>query len=175
MEGKADTGGRIRMNDEIGVSPVRLIDFEGAQVGIVSLEAARSRARERGLDLVEVSPDSRPPVVRLMDHGRYGPEGRRRAGDEERQMGPAKEVRLRPGMESHEYEFKARHIRRFIEEGHPVVVTMLHDDRAGSSPEAGATLLERLKSDLEDVARAEFRAGADGPRTSMTLAPFTKE
>jgi translation initiation factor IF-3 len=163
------------VNEQIGVSPVRLIDAEGAQVGVVSLDVARRRAREAGLDLVEVSPDARPPVVRLMDCGRYRLEGRRRAGEGEGRQAPLKEVRLRTGIESHEYEFKARHIRRFIDEGYRVAVTVLPDDRTGSSPEADATVLEQLSLDLQDVARAEFRARTDGPCTSMTLAPFTRQ
>jgi translation initiation factor IF-3 len=152
-----------------------LIDEEGAQVGVVSLEAARHRAREAGLDLVEVSPDARPPVVKLMDCARYRLEGRRRAREGDRRQAPVKEVRLRAGIESHEYEFKARHIRRFIEEGYRVAVTLLPDDRPGSSPEADATVLEQLRLDLQDVARAEFRAGSAGPPASMTLAPFTRQ
>jgi translation initiation factor IF-3 len=175
VEGRTVDGNRIRVNEEIGVSPVRLIDYEGGQVGVVSLEAARMRAAESGLDLVEVSPESRPPVVRLMDSRRFRSEGRRRAAEGERQQAPVKEVRFRPGIEAHEYEFKARHIRRFIGEGYRVAVTMRPDDRTGTSASTDEALLERLRVDLEDVARAESGDPADGPPTIMTLTPFTRE
>lgn len=175
VEGGTFSEGRIRVNEQIGVSPVRLIDDEGGQLGVVSLEAARERAQERGLDLVEVSPDSRPPVVRLMDALRFRPEGRRRAGEGQGQQAPVKEVRFRPGGESHEYEFKVRHIRRFIAEGYRVAVTTRPDGRTGTSSSTDAALMERLRADLEDVARAESCDPAAGPPTSMTLTPFTRE
>ncbi len=155
------------MNDEIRSDPVRLIDDEGGQVGIVSLEDARVRAAARGLDLVEVSAGARPPVVKLMDAERLSREGRTK-----QETVQAKEIRLRPGLALHEYEFKIRHARRFIEEGFRVLWTIRFGDGHDAASEAGQEVMDRIWIDLEDVATVESRPKFEGRTMTMTLAPL---
>lgn len=166
-EGGGISEGGIRVNEEIGSDPVRLIDDQGGQVGIVSLEDARSRAAAEGLDLVEVSPGARPPVVKLMDAARLFRVCRQ--GQEPVQV---KEMKLRAGLENHEYEFKIRHARRYLEEGYKVEWTMRFGDRPETSSEAGERVLERIRTDLEDVATVESRPSFEGRTMTMTLAPL---
>jgi translation initiation factor IF-3 len=137
---------RVRINDQIRISPIRLIDAEGEQVGIVSLDEARDRASEAGLDLVEVAPDARPPVCRLMDYGKYKYEEARKAREARKKQHTiqVKEVKYRPGIEEHDYEFKTRHVRRFLEDGDKVKVTMMFRGRQLSHPELGLEVLERV-------------------------------
>lgn len=168
-EGGGISERRIKVNDEIRSSPVRLIDDEGGQVGIVSLEDARARAAEQGLDLVEVSPGARPPVVKLMDAGRLSRDRKR-----EQEAVQVKEVKLRPGLKLHEYEFKIRHARRYLQEGHKVEWTMRFGDRHETAPGAGHTVLERIRNDLEDVATVESRPKFEGRTMTMTLAPLKR-
>lgn len=161
------------MNDEIRISPIRLIDDAGEQVGIVSLEDARERARGTGLDLVEVAPEARPPVVKLMDHGKWRYEQAKAAQEARRHQHQTqiKEVKFRPGIGRHDYEFKARHARRFLERGNKVKLTMRFRGRQMSHPEIGMEILERLTAELADVGSAESDPTLEGRLMSMVLAP----
>ncbi len=155
------------MNDEIRSSPVRLIEEGGRHVGIVPLEDARRRAEKQGVDLVEVSPGARPPVVKLMDAGRLS-----RRGSTGQDPVQVKEVKLRQGLELHEYEFKIRHARWYLEEGHKVEWTMRVGDRRKTVAEAGQRVFERIRNDLEEVAKVESWPKFDGRTVTMTLAPL---
>jgi len=165
---------RVRINDQIRISPIRLIDAEGGQVGIVSLDDARSRALESGLDLVEVAPDARPPVCRLMDYGKFKYEEARRAREARKKQHTmqVKEVKYRPGIEEHDYEFKTRHVRRFLEEGDKVKVTMMFRGRQLSHPEIGLDVLERVLGDVEDLGKIESQPVREGRTMTMVLAPL---
>jgi translation initiation factor IF-3 len=154
---------------------VRLIDDEGGQVGIVSIDEARQRAQEKGLDLVEVAPDARPPVVKLMDYGKYKYEEARKAREARKKQHVihVKEVKFRPGIEDHDYEFKVRHAHRFLSEGNKVKVTMMFRGRQVTHPELGREVLTRVMNDLADVGKVESQPNFDNPRTmSMVLAPL---
>ena len=161
------------MNEQIRISPIRLIDEEGGQVGIVSLDDARARAAQRGLDLVEVAPDSRPPVVRMMDYGKYKYKAARAAREARRQQHTVQitEVTVRPGIEDHDYEFKLRHARRFLEEGNKVKLTMMFRGRQVTHPELGRDVLLRLTSDLDEWATVEQFPSFEGRQMSMILKP----
>ncbi|MFP3948254.1 MAG: translation initiation factor IF-3 [Longimicrobiales bacterium] len=161
------------MNDEIRISPIRLVDDAGEQVGIVSLEDARERARESGLDLVEVAPEARPPVVRLMDHGKWRYEQAKSAQEARRHQHQTqiKEVKFRPGIAEHDYEFKARHVRRFLESGNKVKLTMQFRGRQMSHPEIGQEILERLVGELAEVAVPESVPTLEGRFMTLMLAP----
>jgi translation initiation factor IF-3 len=165
---------RTRINDQIRISPIRLIDAEGGQVGIVSLDDARSRALESGLDLVEVAPDARPPVCRLMDYGKFKYEEARRAREARKKQHTmqVKEVKYRPGIEEHDYDFKTRHVRRFLEDGDKVKVTMMFRGRQLSHPEIGLDVLERVLGDVEDVGKIESQPVREGRTMTMVLAPL---
>ena len=162
------------MNDQIRISPVRLIGADGEQVGIVSLDEARDRATESGLDMVEVAPDARPPVVKLMDYGKYKYEAARAARDAKKRQHTiqVKEVKFRPGIEDHDYEFKTRHARRFLEGGNKVKLTMMFRGRQNTHPEIGLAVLSRVTEDLQDVAKIESQPQREGRVIHMVLAPL---
>lgn len=164
---------KIRVNDQIRISPVRLIDERGAQVGIVSIEEARDRAGRVGLDLVEVAPAARPPVCRLMDYGKYKYNAARKAKEAKKKQHhiQIKEVKFRPGIEHHDYDFKLRHARRFLAEGNKVKLTMMFRGRQLSHPEIGLEVLKRVTADLEEVSKIETRPVREGRTMTMVLAP----
>ena len=153
---------------------MRLIDDEGGQVGIIALDEARERAAAAGLDLVEVAPDSRPPVVRMMDYGKYKYEQARAAREAKKKQHTIqiKEVKFRPGIEDHDYEFKLRHARRFLEEGNKVKLTMMFRGRQVTHPELGREVLMRVTEDLVELAKVEQHPNFEGRTMSMVLAPL---
>lgn len=165
---------RVRINEQIRISPVRLIDDEGEQVGIVSIEEARERAADKGLDLVEVAPDARPPVCRLMDYGKFKYEAARKAREAKKKQHSIqlKEVKFRPGIEDHDYDFKIRHARRFLEEGNKVKLTMMFRGRQLSHPELGLEVLQRVTEDLQDLSKVEMQPLREGRTMTMVLAPL---
>ena len=165
---------RVRVNDQIRISPVRLIDEVGGQVGIVSIEEARDLAQDRGLDLVEVAPEARPPVVKLMDYGKFKYEAQRAAREAKKKQHHVhvKEVKFRPGIEDHDYDFKTRHARRFLEEGNKVKLTMMFRGRQVTHPELGRDVLNRVTEDLKDVGMVESHPSFEGRIMSMVLAPL---
>jgi translation initiation factor IF-3 len=164
---------KVRVNEHIRISPVRLIQDDGAQIGIVSIEEARERAEDRGMDLVEVAPDARPPVVKMMDYGKFKYEQARAAREARKKQHTTqvKEVKFRPGIEEHDYEFKTRHARRFLEEGNKVRLTMMFRGRQVTHPELGLQILSRVTEDLRDVAAVESQPNFEGRTMSMILAP----
>ncbi len=165
---------RARVNEQIRISPIRLIGDEGEQIGIVSIDEARDRAAEKGLDLVEVAPEARPPVVKMMDYGKYKYEAARQAREARKKQHTiqVKEVKFRPGIEEHDYEFKTRHARRFLEEGNKVKLTMMFRGRQVTHPELGLEVLARVTEDLQDVGKVEQNPNFEGRVMSMILAPL---
>jgi translation initiation factor IF-3 len=164
---------RVRVNEQIRISPVRLIGDAGEQIGIVSIDEARDRATERGLDLVEVAPEARPPVVKMMDYGKYKYEAARQAREARKKQHTiqVKEVKFRPGIEDHDYEFKTRHARRFLEEGNKVKVTMMFRGRQITHPELGQEVLQRAYAVVEDLAKIEMEPKLEGRNMTMVVAP----
>ena len=165
---------RTRVNEQIRISPVRLIDAEGNQLGIVPLEVARDNARESGLDMVEVAADARPPVVRLMDWGRFQYEESKRAKEAKRRQHTVdvKEVKLRPQTEVHDLEVKLRHARRFLQAGKKVKVTVRYRGREMRRPELGFEVLDKVAQSLDDLANVESRSGyIESRQLTMMLAP----
>jgi translation initiation factor IF-3 len=165
---------RVRVNEQIRISPIRLIEEGGGQIGIVSLDDARARAAEMGLDLVEVAPDSRPPVVRMMDYGKYKYKAARAAREARRKQHTTqvKEVKFRPGIEDHDYEFKLRHAQRFLAEGNKVKLTMMFRGRQITHPELGRQVLMRLTEDLGEFGKIEQYPNFEGRQMSMILTPL---
>ena len=165
---------RIRVNEQIRISPVRLIQDDREQIGIVSMDEARERAAERGMDLVEVAPEARPPVVKMMDYGKYKYEAARAARESRKKQHviQVKEVKFRPGIEDHDYKFKLRHARRFLEEGNKVKLTMMFRGRQVTHPEIGREVLIRVAGDLEDLGKLETSPSMEGRLMSMIVAPL---
>lgn len=147
--------------------------MEGEQVGIVSIDEAREVAAERGLDLVEVAPDARPPVVRIMDYGKYKYEQARKAREAKKRQHQVrvKEIKLRPKIEEHDLNFKSDHARRFLEEGNKVKLTMMFRGREMTHPELGEQVLMEFAEGVSDVGEIETNAKMEGRTMTMVLAP----
>ncbi len=161
------------MNRQIRISPVRVIGSDGEQLGIMAIEEALASAEDEGLDLVEVAPNSRPPVVRIMDYGKYKYEQARKARQAKKKQHnvQVKEVKFRPGIEDHDFEFKTRHARRFLEEGNKVKVTMMFRGRQVAHPELGREVLDRVAAELDDVGKIESAPDMEGRNMTMILVP----
>ncbi len=172
--GRAISDKRVRVNEQIRISPIRLIQDDGEQIGIVSIDEARERATERGMDLVEVAPEARPPVVKMMDYGKFKYEAARAAREAKKKQHniQVKEVKFRPGIEDHDYEFKLRHARRFLDEGNKVKLTMMFRGRQVTHPEIGVEVLSRATEELKDVGKVESHPNFEGRIMSMVLAPL---
>jgi len=163
----------LRVNERIRISPIRLIDDNGDQLGIVATDEARRLAAERGLDVVEVAPNARPPVCRLMDYGKYKYEQARkqREAKKKQHVINVKEVKLRPKIETHDLQFKLRHARRFLEDGDKVKFTLMFRGREVTHPELGVRLLQEVKAELEDIAVIESDIQHEGRTMTLYLAP----
>jgi translation initiation factor IF-3 len=151
-----------RINERIRVSEVRLIDEEGNQVGIVPTDQALALASERDLDLVEVAPDARPPVARLLDYSKYKYEQEQKAKAARKHQ---------QQIATHDYETKKGHVERFLRNQDKVKVTIMFRGREQAHPERGRALLQRLYDDIEDLATIEQEPLQEGRNMSMLLAP----
>ena len=162
-----------RINERIRTSEVRLIDQDGTQVGIVPTDQALRLASDKDLDLVEVAPDARPPVARLLDYSkyRYEQEQKAKAARKHQQQINVREIKLRPKIASHDYETKKGHVERFLRNQDKVKVTIMFRGREQAHPERGRTLLRRLYEDIEDLATIEQEPLQEGRNMSMLLAP----
>ena len=149
----------------------------GEQVGIVRVEDALRLAEESGLDLVEVAPNSRPPVCKLMDYGKYKYEAAVKAREARKNQTHTlvKEMKLRPKIDPHDYETKKGHIERFLKAGDKVKVTIMFRGREQSRPELGYRLLQRLAEDIDDLGFVEFAPKQDGRNMVMVVAPHKKK
>jgi translation initiation factor IF-3 len=148
------------------------VDEEGTQVGIVPTEEALQAASDRGLDLVEVAPDAKPPVCRIMDYGKYKYElsKKEKASRKRQHTIQVKEIRFRPKIEEHDLMFKVKHARKFLEEGNRVKMTVRFRGREMAHREFGAKLLERITEELDDVAKVEREPQMEGRLMVMYMA-----
>jgi len=164
---------QTRINERIRVPEVRLIDENGDQVGVIPTEQALSRAQEQDLDLVEVSPTSKPPVCRILDYSKYKyeQEQKAKAARKHQQQVNVREIKLRPKIADHDYETKRGHVERFLKQQDKVKVTIMFRGREQSHPERGRALLERLFSDVEELATIEQHPLQEGRNMHMLLAP----
>ena len=162
-----------RINDRIRVPEVRLVGPNGEQIGVTRIEDAIRMAQENDLDLVEVAPEARPPVAKIMDYGKFKYQEALKARENRRSQVNAvvKEMKLRPRIESHDYDTKKSHIERFLLGGDKVKVTIMFRGREQSRPEMGYKLLARLAEDLAEVSMVEFAPKQDGRNMVMVLAP----
>lgn len=164
-----------RVNNQIRKSPVRLIDADGAQLGIVDLDVARRRAEERGLDLVEVGAEADPPVVRILDWGkvRYEKQKRDREARKKAHNLEIKEIQYRPTIDGHDRDRKTEKAREFLSRGDKVKVTIFFRYRQMRRPELGRQILDKVVADLAEVATVETRVdGLEGRTMTMVLAPL---
>ena len=168
-----DTTKRVRVNRQIRISPVRVIGADGSQLGIMEVDTALRMADEQGLDLVEVAPTARPPVVRIMDYGKYKFEMAKQAriAKKKQHVIELKEVKFRPGIGDHDFATKTGHARRFLEEKNKVKVTMMFRGRQVAHPELGQAVLDRVAQALADVGKIESAGRLEGKLMTMILAP----
>ena len=152
---------------------MRVVAPDGSQIGVRKIEEARWLASELGLDLVEVAPDARPPVCRMMDYGKYKYEQsvRQREARKKQTRTVVKEVKFRPKIDDHDYETKKRRVLEFLEDGDKVKVTMMFRGREVTHPELGERILRRLAEDAAGVGGIEMGPKLEGRNMTMQLAP----
>jgi translation initiation factor IF-3 len=162
-----------RINDRIRVQEVRLVDENGEQVGVVPTAEALERARQNDLDLVEIAPTAKPPVVRILDYSKYKyeQEQRKKAARKHQQQVTIREMKLRPKIATHDYETKKGHIIRFLKDQSKVKVTIMFRGREQAHPERGETLLRKLAGELEELGVIEQQPNQEGRNMTMILAP----
>jgi translation initiation factor IF-3 len=163
----------IRTNDRIRAREIRVIDDEGKQIGILPPYEALKMAREKNLDLVEISPSAVPPVCRIMDYGKflYQQEKKEREAKKHQKTITVKEVKFRINVDDHDYETKKNHVLRFLDEGDKVKATIFFRGREMTRTGLGRQILERLIKDVEDKSIVEFRPRQEGNTLHAILAP----
>ena len=161
------------MNDEIFARTILLIGDDGHKYGPIGLDEARAIAEEKGFDLVEVSPEAKPPVVKLMDYGKYKYEQQKKAAEARKRQKAIeiKEIKMRPTIDDHDYDTKMKQMRRFFVEGDKVKVTLRFRGREMAHQNLGMDLLNRVHKDVEQVAKMEQHPKMEGRQMMMVLAP----
>jgi translation initiation factor IF-3 len=161
------------VNERIRVREIRVIDDTGTQLGIMAPQEGLRLAREKGLDLVEISATAQPPVCRIMDFGKYSYEQQKRTRSARKHQKTIvlKEIKFRPKVDEHDYQFKKKHIERFLADGDKVKATIFFRGRENAHPEIGRRVLERLVEELRDSAIAETEPNKEGNQMHTILAP----
>lgn len=162
-----------RVNEQIDVAEVRLIDENGENVGVVSRDDALRRAENVGLDLVEISPHAAPPVCKILDYGRYKYEDQKKKAEarKKQKVIDVKEIKMRPNIDQHDYDVKMRSIHRFLEDGDKVKVTLRFRGREMAHQDLGLNVLNRVRDQLEELAKVEQFPRLEGRQMIMILAP----
>ena len=165
-----------RTNRRIRAREVRVVGAAGEQLGVLTIEAALEKANETGMDLVEVNPMAKPPVCKIMDYGRFKYEEKKRASEAKKKQVVVhlKEVKLRPKTEDHDYEFKVRNVKRFLEEGNKARITIMFRGREITHKEIGQQILDDVVKDVKDVGVVEQVPRMEGRQMFMILAPNAK-
>ena len=162
-----------RVNERILVDSVRLIDHEGNNRGVLTTQAARDLADEVGMDLVEVSPHTDPPVCKLLDYGKFKYEAQKKANEARKKQKTVevKEIKMRPNIDQHDYDVKMRAVLRFLDEGDKVKVTMRFRGREMAHQERGLLVLDRVRDQLEELVKVEQTPKMEGRQMVMVVAP----
>jgi len=165
----------LRINGGIRADKIRLVDESNNQVGVITKEEALNKAQEAGLDLVEVAPNSEPPVCRIMDYGKWLYQQKRRVRDAHKKtqhhVATLKEIRLRPETDKHDMETKVRHAREFLEKGHRVQFSVFFRGRQMLHKERGYDMLNQIMENLQDLAKIERPSALTGRRMTLLLVP----
>lgn len=156
---------------------MRVIDESGNQLGIITIQEARKTAENRGFDLIEISPNANPPVCKLLDYGKYRYEQmkKEKLQRKHQQQTQVKEIRLHPNTDDHDFEYKARHARKFLEDGNKVKATVIFKGREITYQDQGKDILQRLLEKVEDVTKVEQEPKMEGRSMIMMLAPEKKK
>lgn len=162
-----------RANEDIEATEVQLIDAEGENHGTVPIEDARSMADEAGLDLVEIAGNSKPPVCKLLDLGKFKYQAQKKANEARKKQKTfdVKEIKMRPNIDTHDYDVKMRNMRRFFDQGDKVKVTLRFRGREMAHQELGMQLLQRVKQETDEIAKVEAEPKLEGRQMIMVLAP----
>jgi len=165
--------GGPRVNEGIDTPKIQLIDATGENVGVVDIEDARERALEAGLDLVEISPNSVPPVCKILDFGKFKYQAQKKAAEARKKQRTVeiKEIKMRPNIDTHDYDVKMRSMNRFFEEGDKVKVTLRFRGREMAHQNLGVQLLNKAKQDTTEIAKVESEPRLEGRQMVMVLAP----
>ncbi|MDP4193043.1 MAG: translation initiation factor IF-3 [Bacteroidota bacterium] len=163
-----------RVNEEIRIPKVRLIDSDGSQLGIVQTRDAQRMAQEKGVDLVEIAPQADPPVCKLVDYGKfvYEIQKKEKTQKKNQQVSILKEIRLHPNTDTHDFEFKVRHARNFVDEGNKVKVSVIFKGRELAYTQYGENLLKNFIEKMQDVAKPEFDIKFEGKAMNVILVPL---
>lgn len=163
-----------RVNDRIETPEVRLVGEDGEMIGVVRLREALERAREAGLDLVEVSPTAKPPVCKILDYGKFKYEAQKRANAarKKQRVIEVKEIKMRPGIDDNDYNIKMKKVRNFLEEGDKVKVTMRFRGRELSHQNLAMNILTKVKDEVSDLGKVEQFPKMEGRQMVMVMAPL---
>ena len=161
------------MNDDITVESIRLIDADGEQVGVVSVAEGIGLADEVGLDLVEVSPNASPPVCKILDYGKYKYEAQKKANEARKKQKTidVKEIKMRPGIDEHDYQVKMRSVRKFLDNGDKVKMTIRFRGREMAHQDLGVRVLDRVRDELDEEVKIEQFPRTEGRLMTMVVAP----
>jgi translation initiation factor IF-3 len=164
----------FRINGRIEAFEVRLIDDQGAMIGVVPIREALARADDVGLDLVEVSPTARPPVCKILDYGKFKYESQKKANAarKKQRVIEIKEIKMRPGIDDNDYGIKMRKVREFLDEGDKVKVTMRFRGREMAHQHLAMEILEKVKGEVADLAKVEQMPKLEGRQMIMVMAPL---
>ena len=162
-----------RINEMINSRSVRCIDPDGEQLGILSIDEAMNKAEELGLDLVELQPNADPPVCKILDYGKHKYQAQKRANEarKKQKIIEVKEIKLRPNNDQHDYQVKMKAVRKFIDGGDKVKITLRFRGREMAHVELGTDLLSRVQEDIDDFAKIESMPKMEGRQMTMILAP----
>ncbi len=162
-----------QINEEITASEVRAVSDIDGPLGVLSIRDALAKAKESNLDLVLISPTATPPVCKIIDYGkfRYEIEKKKKDAKKKQKQIQLKEIRVRPKIDIHDYEFKMKNLKKFIEHGDKVKVTLMFRGRELAHPEIGFEVLERIKEDTKDYAKVERTGKLEGRRAIMIVSP----
>ncbi len=165
--------GGPRYNDTILATQVRVIDDRGENLGVMNTDEAIERARDVGLDLVEVSPNAQPPVAKFLDVGKFKYEAQKKANAARKtqKVQDVKEIKMRPNIDDHDYDVKMRNVNKFIDNGDKVKVTLRFRGREMSHQQLGMQLLERVQEDMKETAKVEAYPKLEGRQMLMVLSP----
>ncbi len=162
-----------RVNEQITTKEIRVVGADGEMLGVMAVSKAIQLAEEVGLDLVEISPNAEPPVCKILDYGKYKYEQQKKANEARKKQKTVdvKEVKIRPGIEDHDYNVKMKAARKFLENGDKVKVTMRFRGREMAHQQIGMDLLKRMQEELADVSKVEFSPKLEGRQVMMVLGP----
>jgi translation initiation factor IF-3 len=163
----------VRINERIRVPEVRVIGEDGEQLGVMNTREAVNLAREKGLDLVEVAAQADPPVCRIIDYGKFQYEAKKKANEAKKKQVTitVKEVKFRPSTDEHDYDYRMKHAREWLQDGDKVKATIWFRGREMTHRELGARILEKLERDLADVGEVEARPRMEGNQMFIIVAP----